>query len=174
MQVSVTFRHVNTSAGLRSYASEKVERLEKFAHRNLEAHVILSVEKLRHRCEIQLVGKGLKLTATEETGDLYSAIDLAADKVERQLKRRVGKGQTRKGATGAAPRAANLVADSGGRTTTRIRPKRVAAKPMSVDEAILQFESSQPEFLVFRNSATESLSVLYRRKDGAYGLVEPS
>ena len=170
MRVMVTFRHVNPSAGLRSYASEKVERLEKFARRILEAHVILSVEKNRHRAEIQASGKDIKVTATEETGDLYSAIDLAVAKVQRQLKRQTEKRNTRKGrrsavTAGEAPEPA--------RPQRRLRARRVALKPISVEDALLQIESDGSEFVLFRNADNELLSVVYRRKDGGFGLIEP-
>jgi putative sigma-54 modulation protein len=169
--VSVTFRHVDPSAGLRSYASEKVERLEKFARRVINAHVILSVEKQRHRAEIQISGRDLQLTATEETGDLYSAIDLAADKVERQLKKLAEKRKGHKGAPSAAgpPPATRKAA---ARSDGRIRPRRVAVKALSVDEALAEIEASANEFVLFRNSTNDAVSVLYRRKDGSYGLLE--
>lgn len=170
MRVTVTFRHVNPSAGLRSYASEKVERLEKFSRRVLEAHVILSVEKNRHRAEIQITGKDLKVAAREETGDLYSAIDLAVDKVQRQLKRQSEKRNTRKGRRAVAPAAE---APEPARPVRRLRTRRVALKPISVDDAVLQIEAEGSEFVLFRNSANDQPSVIYRRKDGGFGLIEP-
>jgi putative sigma-54 modulation protein len=129
------------------------------------------VEKQRHRAEIQITGRNLKITATEETGDLYSAIDLAADKVERQLKKLIEKRKGHKGVLSAAlppPTTRRSVRSDG-----RIRTRRVAVRPMSVDEAVLEIEDAKAEFLLFRNAATESLSVLYRRKDGTFGLLEP-
>jgi putative sigma-54 modulation protein len=171
MQVMVTFRHVNPSQGLRSYATEKVERLDKFARRIVDAHVTLSVEKQRHQAEIQLFGKDLALTAKEETGDLYAAIDLALAKLERQLKRLADKRKSRKGgistsASAAAPEAAP-------RRRSRLRAKRVAVKPMSVEDAIERMEQSEDGFLLFRNDATDLLNVMYRQKDGSFGLLEP-
>jgi putative sigma-54 modulation protein len=171
MQVMVTFRHVNPSQGLRTYATEKVEKLDKFARRIVDAHVTLSVEKQRHQAEIQLFGKDLALTAKEETGDLYAAIDLALDKLERQLKRLADKRKSRKGGMSTSASAAPAVETP--RSRGRIRPKRVSVKPMSVDDAIAQMEQSQVGFLLFRNDATDSLNVMYRQKDGSFGLLEP-
>ncbi|MBI3785641.1 MAG: ribosome-associated translation inhibitor RaiA [Deltaproteobacteria bacterium] len=170
MRVTVTFRHVDSTAGLRRYAEDKVERLGKFAPRTAEAHVILSVEKERHHAEIVVVGKQLTITAKEQTGDLYSAIDLALDKIERQLKKRAEKKKDRRGADSVLPssRPASPPSRRGG-----IRSQRVAVKPMSVDDAAAELKLAKSDFLLFKNVATDSLNVLYRRKDGNFGLIEP-
>jgi putative sigma-54 modulation protein len=172
MQVMVTFRHVEPSEGLRRYADEKAQRVHKYLRRPIEAHVTLSVEKQRHIAEVQVSANHLNITATEETDDLYSAIDLAMSKIERQIKRRVAKYKDHKGADSvAAERRATRGTRE--RSTARIRTQRVAVKPMSVDEAVLELKLQKNDFLLFRNAATESVSVIYRRKDGNYGLIEP-
>ena len=96
MQVLVTFRHVAPSGALRDYAEEKVLRIGKYLPRVNEAHVILSVDKRRHIAEITFNAARHTLTATEETTDLYAAIDLAMDKVERQAKKLTAKRKDRK------------------------------------------------------------------------------
>lgn len=172
MQVMVTFRHVEPSEGLRRYADEKAQRVHKYLRRPIEAHVTLSVEKQRHIAEVQVSANRLNITATEETDDLYSAIDLAMSKIERQVKKHVAKYKDHKGANNVAAkrRAAGGTRE---RSAARIRTQRVAVKPMSVDEAVLELKLQKNDFLLFRNAATESLSVIYRRKDGNYGLIEP-
>lgn len=169
IQVAVTFRHVEPSDALRRYAEGKVGRLAKFLRRSIEAHVVLSVLKHRHVAEITLSGSRLSINATEETGDLYSAIDLAVGKIERQIKKDVAKRQDRKhgGEMNAAP-----VAPPSGRRPT-IETERLVLKPMSVREALAQLGKANSEFVVFQNAATETLNVLYRRKNGSYGLIEP-
>ena len=170
MQVMVTFRHVKSTKGLRQHAEEKVQRAVRFLHRPIDAHVILSVEKQRHIAEVQVTGSHLNLTATEETGDLYAAIDLAASKLERQVKKQMAKYKDRKTSNhAAAPRTG----DDGKRAGAVIHTQRVAVKPMSVDEAVLQLKMIKNDFLLFKNAATEILSVVYRRKDGNFGLIEP-
>lgn len=175
MQVMVTFRHVEPTEGLRQYAEEKVQRVRKFLRRPIEAHVTLSVVKHRHIAEVQVRANRLDITATEETDDLYSAIDLAMSKVERQVKKHVDKHFDHKGATAAA--SATAKASSGGvqrpRPGSTIHTQRVPVKPMSIDEAVLQLKLQKTEFLLFRNAANETLSVVYRRRDGNYGLIEP-
>jgi putative sigma-54 modulation protein len=172
MQVMVTFRHVEPSEGLRRHAEEKVQRVHKYLRRPIEAHVTLSVQKQRHIAEVQVSANHLNITATEETDDLYSAIDLAMSKIERQVKKHVAKYKEHKGANNVA--AASVVASPEGKRTDRIiRIQRVAVKPMSVDEAVMELKLQKNDFMLFRNAATETLSVIYRRKDGNYGLIEP-
>ena len=169
MQVMVTFRHVEPTDGLRHYAEEKMQRVHKFLRRPIEAHVILSVVKHRHVAEVQVSANRLNITATEETDDLYSAIDLAMSKLERQIKKHVAKVKAHKGANNSSTAAAAAPA-AGGRI---IHIERVAVKPMSIDEAVMHLRMRKNDFLLFRNDATDTLSVIYRRKDGSYGLIEP-
>lgn len=171
MQVMVTFRHVEPTEGLRQHAEDKIQRMRKFLRRPIEAHVTLSVFKHRHIAEVQLSADHLNLTATEETGDLYSAIDLATTKLERQIKKHVAKHKQHKGADNSAETVeAATMAERGGRV---IRAQRVAVKPMSVEEAVAQLRMQKSDFLLFKNAANETLSVIYRRKDGNYGLIVP-
>lgn len=171
MQVMVTFRHVEPTDGLRQYAEEKVQRVRKFLRRPIEAHVILSVLKHRHIAEVQVRANHLDITAAEETADLYSAIDLAMSKIERQVKKHVSKHYDHKGADNTVTPAAR--ANRNARRSGTIRAQRVAVKPMSIDEAVMQLKLQNTDFLLFKNAANETLSVLYRRRDGNYGLIEP-
>lgn len=176
MQVLVTFRHVAPSGALREYAEEKIQRIQKYVRRANEAHVILAVDKRRHIAEITLNAARHTFTATEETSDLYAAIDLAIDKIERQVKKLTAKQKDRKRTKAAkemaeaeeAPAARGPAAK--GRIT---RTERVPVKPMSVEEALMQMKLMKNEFLLFKNAASDALSVLYRRRNGDYGLIEP-
>lgn len=168
MQVMVTFRHVEPTDGLRQHAEEKVQRVHKYLRHPIEAHVILTVEKQRHIAEVQVSANHLNVTATEETDDLYSAIDLAMSKIERQVKKHTAKFKDHKGPSNAAATPAENE-----RAGATIHTQRVAVKPMSVDEAVMQLKLQKNDFLLFTNAATDALSVVYRRKDGNYGLIEP-
>ena len=170
MQIMVTFRQVEPSEGLRQHAQEKIQRIRKFLRRPIEAHVTLSVLKRRHIAEVQLSANRLNLTATEETGDLYSAIDLAMTKLERQVKKHVAKRNDHKG---PATRAAAATAAGSEQGTRLMRPRRMAVKPLTLDEAALQLRTQKTEFLLFKNAATDALTLIYRRKDGNVGLIEP-
>ncbi|MGH7819282.1 MAG: ribosome hibernation-promoting factor, HPF/YfiA family [Candidatus Binatia bacterium] len=175
MQVTVTFRHIEPTQALRKYAEDKIGRLSKYLHRPMEAHVILSVLKKRHRAEINLLANGTSLFSEEVTSDLYSAIDLAHDKIERQVKKLNAKRRNHQGPHHAAGILLQVLApdrvDEHGAPEI-IRTRRIPAKPMSVEEAVMQMDLTNNEFFVFRNAQSESLSVIYRRKDGNYGLIE--
>jgi putative sigma-54 modulation protein len=179
MRISVTFRHVDPTPALRTYAEEKLARVKKYLRRPVDAHVILSVAKERHVAEITLKADHVTMFAQEETHDLYSAIDLALDKLEHQAQKLKARRQRRKGGGRAVEppevTASVLAAEPRGPGGARevVRTSSVAAKPMSVDEAVEQLESSRDEFLVFTNASTRTLAVLYRRKDGTFGLIEP-
>ena len=175
MKVMVTFRHVRSTDALRRYAEEKIARLDRYLHRPMEAHVILEVLKKTQRAEINLIANGTALFGEQETSDLYSAIDLALDKVERQVKKLAARRKPGKANGHDSVRHHVLASEpsDGGGPPKVMRTRRVPAKPMSIEDAMLELERSKDEFFVFRNSTNESLSVLYRRSDGNYGLIEP-
>ena len=172
MQVNVTFRHVDPTAALRAYAEEKLARVNKYLRRPVDAHVILSVSKERHVAEITLNADHVILFAQEETHDLYSAIDLALDKLEHQAQKVAAKRKHHKG--GPALRGPEPAPSEGGdRGAEPVRIRRVPARLFTVDEAVEQLAASRDEFLVFTDVESRQVAVLYRRKDGGYGLIEP-
>jgi putative sigma-54 modulation protein len=174
MQINVTFRHVDPTPALRSHAEEKLERMvKKYLRRPVDAHVILSVTKERHAAEITLQADHVTMFAKEETTDLYAAIDLAVGKLEHQAQKLRAKRKEHKGPSSARA----LAGEPDGPTTEparpRVIPRRVSAKPMALDEAVETLGRTGDEFLVFTNATSHQLAVLYRRKDGNYGLIEP-
>ena len=192
MQVNVTFRHIEATEALRRHAETRVQRLAKYLRRPIDAHVVLSVVKRRHVAEIVLSGDRTMLNATEETNDLYSAIDAATDKLEQRVRKHRSKLKShklpalpaRRGAeplppppaeSGVGLRMKVIRAESFARRNGPdvIKSTRLPVKPMSVEEAVMQMDLMSNDFFVFRNAETDSLSVVYRRKDGNYGLIEP-
>jgi len=148
MQVTVTFRHIEPTDALRQYAENKLQRLSKYLHRPMDAHVILSVLKKNHRAEINLSANGTSLFSDEETKDLYSAIDLAIDKVERQVKKLNAKRNEHQ-AEHTLP-GLRLQVLSPDRVDDRgvpkiIRTRRIPSKPMSVEEAVMQMDLTRNE-----------------------------
>jgi len=179
MQISVTFRHVDPTPALRAYAEEKLSRVKKYLRRPVDAHVILSVSKERHVAEITLKADHVTMFAQEETHDLYSAIDLALDKLEHQAQKLKAKRRSHKGPS--EPRAAASAGEEvGGGAADADRPavRRVLraewtpGKPLTVEEAVERLGNSGDEFLVFTSATNQMMAVLYRRKDGNYGLIE--
>ncbi len=176
MQINVTFRHVNPTPALRAHAEEKLERMvKKYLRRPVDAHVILSVAKERHAAEVTLQADHVTMFAKEETTDLYAAIDLAVEKLEHQAQKLRAKRKDHKGPSAAVrTQAAEDATPARGATSRpRVIARRVSAKPMGVDEALETLTRTGDEFLVFTNAASQTLAVLYRRKDGNYGLIEP-
>ena len=167
MQVVVTFRNIEATDAIRDHAVAKLQRVRKFMRRPIEAHVVLGVIKHRHSAEITVVANRVTFNATEETGDLYSAIDVAMSKIERQVKKHESKRQSRKHEGAPATR----------REARAERPKveveRVVIKPMSVEEAVMELDSTKGEFLLFENTDSDDLNLLYRGKGGSYRVLEP-
>ena len=181
MQVSVTFRHVEPTESLKEYSAEKVRKVcAKYLREPIEAHVILSVVKHRHQAEINIHAKHFDISAHECTGDLYSAIDLTLDKLESQLRKHKDRINHHKGRRPAAGEIKNIPVEvlEIDEAELSSNPKvvevdNIPAKPLSIDDAVLQLELNHAEFLVFWNSASESISVIYKRRDGHYGLITP-
>ncbi len=111
MQYSVTFRHMEASDHLKEYGRDKLARLEKYLDAVLDAEVVMTVEKFRHKAEVLIMSDGLKIKAEEETEDMYSALDMVVDKLEKQIKRRREKQKSHKGAA-ASKRSAGAAGDS--------------------------------------------------------------
>ena len=173
MQTSVTFKNLDASEHLKAYVQEKLERFDRFLNNPAAASVVLSVEKHRHIAEINIEGDRLSINGKEETTDMYSAIDMVLDKLEAQLKKGKQKVRERRGGIPKAmlAEAAMAVEDEG---VGRVRLRPIEYKPMDVEEAVEQLNLSDDAFLVFTNARTERVNVLYRRKDGDYGLIHPA
>ncbi len=179
MQISVSFRNVDPSEHLKGYAETRMARFKKYMEEPVEIHLVLSIQKFRHTADVTISANGIKIKAQEETGDLYSAIDMVLDKIEKQIKRHrekikehkpdgKTKGQTevKKSREEGEPEEEDF--------PQIVKTESILAKPMDAEEASLQLKLSNDEFLVFTNSKTRLINVLYRRKDGDFGLIEPT
>lgn len=177
MHVSVMFRHMDSSDALRNYATEKIERVKKYLGEPIEAHWVLSVEKFRHVADVTITANGVTIKGEEQTEDLYSAIDKVMDKVEKQVRKYKEKIKNHKTGNPAKPLSAklNVISYEGGDETSGpevIKSENFFIKPMSIDEAVMQIDLLNNDFMVFTNSASNNINVLYRRKDGNYGLID--
>lgn len=186
MQVTVTFRRTEPTEALKSYAEEKIRKIEKFLNAPQEAHVVLSVEKIRHIAEVFITADGLTITGKEETTDLYSAIDKVMDKIERQLKRQKDKRRTRKSTQSIRTRErskklaevlATLEEPSEEKKEKEKKPRIVPTnnflpKPMTVEDAVIELMNRRDGVVVFRNSVNMNICVLHRMKNGDIGLIE--
>ncbi len=177
MQVSVTFKNLPPSEHLKTYVRDKLDRFDRLFDNPAEASVVLSVEKFRHIAEINITADRLNLIGKEEINDMYSAIDMVLDKLEKQLKK--GKQKTRERRSGGKASIKDIPADFGVHPgdddhRPRIKITNIDYKPMDVEEAVMQMDLLDDSFLVFTNAQTDRVNVLYRRKDGNLGLIQPS
>jgi putative sigma-54 modulation protein len=180
--VRITGRHVQITEALRSYAESKVGNLHLDYPRIIEAHVILDVEKYRQFAEIILhCSNHITLEATAETSDMYASIDSAIDKIAQQMRKYKTKilrsHRPRQQVKHFAEQVIALPEDFEHQEEVEpqvIQTERYPVKPMYIDEAVLQMEMSKRQFVVFLNAKTEKINILHRRKDGSYGLMEPT
>ena len=172
MDIMVTFRRMEPVESLRVYAQEKLSKLRKYLDTPFEAHVVLEVEKFRHIADVTLNIDGATIKGVEETEDMYSAIDQVMDKIEIQVKRHRSKIRERRpeAPRGEAPEEAAAQAGE----EPAIVVEKLVTKPMDPEEAAMQLNMSQQDFLVFRNARSKEMNVLYKRRDGNLGLIEPS
>ena len=175
MGLTVTFRHLEPNEALKSYSEEKVLKIERYVPNLNEAQVILSLEKRRYIAEVIInVNKG-KITAKEVSEDnMYFAIDLVMDKIESQARKYKDKLTSHKDQHRKAKHnilSVESVSDND--KTDVVRTESVIVEVMTLDDAIEHIKLIDNEFLVFKNSATESVNILYKRRDGDLGLIEP-
>jgi putative sigma-54 modulation protein len=177
MQTRVTFKNIDSSEPLSAYVGNKLNRFDKFLDNPAEADVVLSVEKFRHIAEINIVGDRLNIYGKEETSDMYSSIDMVLDKLEKQIKKNKEKIKERRTGGKARAQAAPLETSLAREASTRfgeVIVENIDYKPMDVEEAVMQMDLGDEPFFVFTNSRSDRVNVLYRRKDGNYGLIQPS
>lgn len=182
-------RNVDVTDAMRDYVEEKLTRLDRFSDQITDARVVLTVREVRdagrrNRVEVQLnVPHGI-IRAEEHHADMYAAIDRASDVLERQLRKFKTRYMKQRSAVVPAPELdraeAEVEVDAGADDdVTEFRPeivrqKRFDLRPMSAEDAVVQMEALGHDFYVFKNMDTGGCGVVYRRRDGNYGLIEPS
>jgi len=195
MQFAVTFRHMEPTDALKSYARERMERVRKYLPDPIACHVVLSTERHNHRIDVSFqLHNGLSIAGHETTENMYSSIDLCIAKIERQVRKYKGKLE------GMRARPHNVVAlpwshsiideafhelnpeapangkvaakDATAPEFTVVKTEKFHAQPMSVSDAIVQLNLLHEPFLVFRHDTDGRVAVVYKRDDGSYGLIE--
>lgn len=177
MQIKISFRHIEPSDALKLYVEDKLSRVKKYLEEPVEAHVVLRGEKFRRIAEVSIDASGFRLNGTEETDDMYSSIDLLVDSLEAQAARKGKEKISRRRSGGASKESVAMSEPAGYRESNEqeprvIRTEQVHAKPMHIDEAVMQLNLMAGEFMVFTNRGTNRVNVLYKRKDGNLGLIE--
>ena len=183
MQTNITFRNLEASEAIKTYAREKVERVNKYLDKASDAHIVLALERHLHHADITVHAGTFFLRGREKSEDMYASIDLAMDKIERQLKRYKEKLKSHRALPHHGEANTVLVRhdivsveqpESPSQEPQVIRTNEFQAKPMSVEEAVMQMDLINNDFLVFQNAVSREINVVYRRKDGNYGLIEAS
>ncbi|HLL25155.1 MAG TPA: ribosome-associated translation inhibitor RaiA [Kofleriaceae bacterium] len=199
MQLAVTFRHMEPTEALKTYAKERMERVRKYLPDPISCHVVLSTERRNHRIDVTFqLHNGLSVAGHETTENMYSSIDLCIAKIERQVRKYKGKLEGMKARphhVHALPWSHSIVSEAfgaidGDSTNGQhgvipppevnspspefavVKTEKFHAQPLSVADAIVQLNLLHEPFLVFRHDTDGGVAVVYKREDGAYGLIE--
>ena len=176
MNVEITGRHVEITPAIHSYVLKRLRKFTKIFGDNISFHVVIDVSKARHTAEILLKTKILDLTGKGQTNDMYSAILLAIEKIERQaLKHKSKIIETKRHRARVKSVAEKIALPAGLVRTPRdgITEEETQSKPMGIEEAVLELGQSEYPFVVFRNADSGAVNVLYRKKDGSLALIHP-
>lgn len=173
MKFKILGRNIEVTEGLKDSVEKKIGKLEKYFNENSEVKVTLTVEKNRHIIEVTIPTNGVIIRGEEAKEDMYSAIDCVVDKIERQIIKHKDKLEKR-GDYNQSLRFSEIPSDVEVEDETKVvKTKKFALKPMDVEEAVLQMNLLGHNFFVYRDGETNEVNVLYKRKDGNYGLIEP-
>jgi putative sigma-54 modulation protein len=179
MTIEYTGRQTEVPQRLKALAERKLRKLARTLRGITHVHVTLSADKHRKIAEVSVHSPHLDLTATEQSADLGASLATVLDKLTRQAQRQLGKRRERKRRVAPGAQALRAAGTPGAEAPGRdvaprvIRSRRVPVKPMTVDEAALEVGQSRDGLVIFRDALTERVSVLYRRRDGNLGLIEP-
>lgn len=184
MKYNIRGENIEVTGAIRDYVEKKINKLERYFDTppTSEVHVNLSVYNDEQQIEVTIPMTNLLLRAEEQHNDLYAAIDLVVDKLERQIRKHKTK-VNRKFRQKGAPKhifaelekeAADAEREAGSDEIEIVRTKRFNLKPMDSEEAVLQMDMLGHAFFVFTNAVSGNTNVVYRRKDGKYGLIEPN
>jgi putative sigma-54 modulation protein len=173
MRTQYTVRQAHLTPEVRAYCEERLGVLERLLGPAADVDVILAHEKNRQKAEIHVKTKGGGLVVVEESADMLLSLAQAFDALEKKLKKEREKFREKKRRVGRERKGIDLPAEPGEAGPKIVRADYFASKPMSVEEAVIQLGIKKKEVFVFRMEGTENWAVLFRRKDGNYGLVRP-
>ncbi len=173
MSVNVKGRNIEVTPALREYVEKKIAKVTKQFKTVGDISAVLKVEKGNHIVEITVPASGILLRAQENTKDMYSSIDLVVEKIERQVHKYKTRLMKRKYSNFVDPTPVPVVEEAHDDEFEVVKNKKFVLRPMSVEEAIMQMNLLNHDFFVFFDPDLDSTNVVYRRKDGKYGLLSP-
>jgi len=178
MKIEITGKHIDITPAIRSHVETHCKKVEQFFKDKTtpQMHVVVTVEKARQKAEFVVSWREHTLTAKETDKDLYQAITKAVDKLEKQARRLKEKVVKR---SHSAQKVGNVAPEPDGEVAAAPLPPRIIMtdsnnfKPMTPEEAVLVMSGDESQFLVFRDAESQNLSVIYKRADGNFGLIQP-
>ena len=178
MRVSVIAKNTTATPALKDMVEKKLSKIKKYFNPDVEVKATLSVQKNKQKVEVTIPFNGVILRAEESTEDMYKSIDLVINKLERQIRKQRTKLLKKSNESlrftqideFAFENEEDALEDENGKI---VKTKKFSIKPMSPEEACIQMDLLGHNFYVFRNAATDEVNVVYKRKDGDYGLLEP-
>jgi len=174
MVVHFTARQMDLTPEIRAYCEKRLKALEKLMGSVIEVDLILSVEKYRHKVEIHVKAKGASLVVVEETHEMMNSLNLVFENLEKKVKKEREKFREKKRRKGRERKRFPWSGEAEVESSKRIvKSEDYSMKPLLLEEALLQFDLEKKDVFLFRKSDSEKWAVIYRRKDGHYGLIEP-
>ncbi len=175
MKTIITGKNIELTQGLKDAVEERFTKLDKYFNGNTEAKVTLVVDKDSQKIEVTIPMKGQTLRAEETTSDMYASIEAVTNTLEAQLKKYRQKIIAKQQADSTTIFAQDFLEDKDdeGESIQIIRSKKFDMKPMYAEDACLEMELLGHDFFMFRNAETDEINVVYKRKNGSYGLIEP-
>ena len=173
MRIIITGKGMDVSEYLKETVNKKVSKLSRYFWKDTEAHVTMSVEKARQIVEVTIPFDGVVLRGEEATTDMYASIDRVVDKIEKQIHKHRTALRKRLHESAFDQDAYEQYELEEEALPKIVRTKRFVVKPMDINEAQMQMELLGHQFFVFRNAMTNEVNVIYKRKDGDIGLIEP-
>ena len=172
MNITIKGRNTEVTNALKDYVEKRFSKLEKYFYKEMTGTVTLVVEKGDHRAEATIPLGRYILRAEESSNDMYASIDAIVDKIERQI-RKYKTRMNRKGKQAKFSPAADEIAHAEEAPEIVTKKKTFTVKTMDIEEAVMQMELLDHDFFIFLNADTDDIGVVYRRKDGTYGLIDP-
>jgi len=173
MKVSIYGKNMQLTEALKEATIKKVQRLDKFFQQDVEAKVVLSIERKDQKVEITIPFNGRIARVEESSDDMYNSIDEAVESLEQQLRKHKTRLQDKRHSNESIKFENFESLDNEEDEFKVVKTKKFAIKPMNIEEAVLQMDLLKHNFFVFLNADSEEVNVVYKRKDNNYGLIEP-
>ena len=171
LQVKIRGNKIDITDSMKEYVKEKLSKLDKYSLEEFEANVLVKVRNYTQKVEVTIPLKTLILRAEEESSDFYSAVDLVVNKLERQIRKNKTK-LKRKEKSGIKELNMDNILDIPEEEEKEVKRKKIEIKPMNMEEAILQMELLGHNFYMYKDSDLDSIALVYKRRDGGYGVIE--